>query len=473
MKKFLTGVLAIVVASAITLTGCSKVPASESKEYVDPETGLHMEGTYGGQTAYEDKATTFTKVSFVLTDPEETRDFALNCVDGKLAIASTSSDVSDSTFEFEDADIISGMTSCIDTYNLRSWDGFDMTVTDPCDNNEFTLNITLGTGETITAHGFGTFPANYGDAKKELIRLLKKAVSTSNAKYSEVKALEEASKPAEITLGSIPARFTSEYSGDCGTVEKISYEARDYIGDGENVTKNAYVYLPANYDPEGRYNVLYLMHGIGGSESEWKLHTKDSTIKRIMDRLIGEGYIEPFILVVPNGRALANPYTDATDSFYKFGYELRYDLIPYIESHYATYAEYSEDGYDLSKTRDHRAMAGLSMGGMQTINIGIGECLDIISYFGAFSAAPTSNPASVVSNDIMNSDYEVNFFYNICGLQDTTAYYSASTAAKNLDLICDKLTADENFLWQEKAGAHDFAIWNLGFYNFIQIAFTK
>ena len=65
-------------------------------------------------------------------------------------------------------------------------------------------------------------------------------------------------------------------------------------------------------------------------------------------------------------------------------------MIPYIEANYSTYV----DADDMSLSREHRAMAGLSMGGMQTINIGIGECIDLFSYFGAFSAAPTSNPAA-------------------------------------------------------------------------------
>ena len=57
-------------------------------------------------------------------------------------------------------------------------------------------------------------------------------------------------------------------------------------------------------------------------------------------------------------------------------------------------------------------MAGLSMGGMQTINIGICECLDLISYFGAFSAAPSSYNASKVSSHInANNQFKVNYFW--------------------------------------------------------------
>ena len=271
----------------------------------------------------------------------------------------------------------------------------------------------------------------------------------------------------------IPTNYTMVYKGgESGTVEKITYFAKDYIGDGEGCEKSAFVYLPAGYDPEGQYNVIYLMHGIGGDEYMWGLDLEDSELKFIFDNLIGNGDIDPVIVVTPNGKALGCENYGEVDAFNKFGYELRNDLIPYIDENYATYADFSADGYDLSAAREHRAMAGLSMGGMQTINIGIGECLDLFSWFGAFSAAPTSNVASVTAETINNSEYSVNYFYSICGTEDTSAYWSASTAAKNLPDICDKLIPNENFAWQEEPGVHDWHIWYLGIYNFAKIAFA-
>lgn len=277
---------------------------------------------------------------------------------------------------------------------------------------------------------------------------------------------------AEISLA-VPDKYSIPYEGEQGTVEAIRYMAKDYIGSGDDYEKKAFVYLPAGYDESKQYNVVYLMHGIGGNEKEWGLHEKNSKLKKTLDRLMGEGSVEPFILVTPNGKALACEHKDKNDSFYKFGYELRNDLIPYIESHYATYAEYDENGYDMTATRTHRAIAGLSMGGMQTINIGIGECMDLFSYFGAFSAAPTSDPAATVAANIKASEYSIDYFYNICGLQDDIAYWSASAAAKNLPDVCDLMVDGENFMWQEKDGVHDFGIWYLGMYNFAQIVFTK
>jgi len=270
----------------------------------------------------------------------------------------------------------------------------------------------------------------------------------------------------------VPGKYTTTLLVGAGTVEEITYMAKDHLGDGPDREKHAYVYLPAGYDTTKKYNVLYLMHGIGGSENEWGFNGSGSAkAKKIMDHLVAEGSIEPFIIVTPNGRALALSETEGNDRFYKFGYELRNDLIPYIESHYSTYADYDENGYDMSATRTHRAIAGLSMGGMQTINIGMCECLDLFSWFGAFSAAPTSYEASKISKLVGESEYTVDFFYNLCGSNDKTAFWSASAAAKDLASVSDSFEDGKNFLWHETPGGHDFYIWNMGFYNFAQIVF--
>lgn len=259
-----------------------------------------------------------------------------------------------------------------------------------------------------------------------------------------------------------------------GTIEKISYQTKDYFGDESEITKHAYVYLPYNYDENKKYNVLYLMHGIGGNENEWGMNNQSSMVKIMMDNLIYNGEIEPFIIVTPNGRSSAEFANTSSDfnAFYVFGKELRNDLIPYIESNYSTYGEYDENGYDMTAARNHRAMAGLSMGGMQTINIGMGENLDILSYFGAFSAAPTTNNASKIAALLEEfPDYDINFFYNICGTEDGIAIASASAAVNNLTNLTDRLVDGENFVWQTVSGGHDFKIWYLGFFNFAKLVF--
>lgn len=289
----------------------------------------------------------------------------------------------------------------------------------------------------------------------------------------EIENLETNESNGIEIVDTIPSEDLIMRADHGGTIEKITYQTKDYFGDGSEITKPANVYLPYNYDESKQYNVLYLMHGIGGNENEWGMNSDSSRVKIIMDNLIHKGEIEPFIIVTPNGRSsteFANTSSDY-NSFYVFGQELRNDLIPYIESNFSTFAHYDENGYDMTESRNHRAMAGLSMGGMQTINIGMGESLDLISSFGAFSAAPTTNPASVISERLKEfPDYDINFFYNVCGTEDGIAIASSSAAVNSLTDLTDKLS-DDNFIWQEVSGGHDFNIWYLGFYNFAKIVF--
>lgn len=310
---------------------------------------------------------------------------------------------------------------------------------------EPTVNTESSSDETVT------MSHNIGDTTKQ-----------------EVKAIDFS------LFDAIPPEYLIKRTDQSGTIEKITYQTKDYYKDGAEITKSAYVYLPYNYDKSKEYNVLYLMHGIGGSEIEWGMYNDESKIKIMMDNLIYNGEIEPFLIVTPNGRSSADFASSSPDfnSFYVFGQELRNDLIPYIESKYSTYAEYDEKGYNLAATRDHRAMAGLSMGGMQTINIGMCECLDIISYFGAFSACPTTNTAAKIAERLKDfPDDDIHFFYNICGTEDSIAISSASAAVNSLTDLTDKLTDGKNFAWQTLNGGHDFNIWYLGFYNFARIAF--
>lgn len=323
-----------------------------------------------------------------------------------------------------------------------------------------------------------TLPPEIKSDEEEIIDdVIQDDANIDNNSTEEVNNMDiNETKDIDITVvDAIPPEYLIKMTDNSGTIEKIEYQTKDYFGDNSEITKAAYVYLPNNYDKTKQYNVLYLMHGIGGSETEWGMNTDSSQVKIMMDNLIDNEEIEPFIVVTPNGRSSAD-FGSSSDhnSFYLFGQELRNDLIPYIDSNYSTYADYDENNYDITKARDHRAMAGLSMGGMQTINIGLGECLDIISYFGAFSAAPTTNPSSVIVEKLKDfPDQDIHFFYNICGTEDNIAIAPASAAVNSLTDLTDRFVEGENLIWQTVPGGHTFNIWYLGFFNFAKITFYK
>ena len=259
----------------------------------------------------------------------------------------------------------------------------------------------------------------------------------------------------------IPAGYYVPLKENSGRIDTIRYSSKDYSGGGADVEKPALVYVPAGYEEGTPCDVLVLCHGVGGNEYEWGFGSADSRIRKVTDHLFADGFVKNLIIVMPNGRSTANyANTDFSNmqTFYAFGQELRNDLLPYIDAHYSTYAD-----------REHRAMAGLSMGGMQTINIGLCECLDLFSAFGAFSAAPTSYPSAKIAAELKKfpEELSIRYFYNLCGSQDIVAYAAASAAAKKKP--ADSRLSEANWCWQERPGDHNFDSWNLGLYNFLKL----
>ena len=155
------------------------------------------------------------------------------------------------------------------------------------------------------------------------------------------------------------------------------YSARDvphgdvrirwYFANTTNAWRRVYVYTPAEYDlnPKKRYPVLYLQHGSGEDERGW---TVQGHANFILDNLIAAGKAKPMIVVMDQGYAVAPGQPNAFEAV------ILNDIIPMIDRTYRT----------LSK-RENRAMAGLSMGGVQTLQIALTH-LDTFAWIGAFSA---------------------------------------------------------------------------------------
>ncbi|MBQ8242623.1 MAG: endo-1,4-beta-xylanase [Bacteroidaceae bacterium] len=145
-----------------------------------------------------------------------------------------------------------------------------------------------------------------------------------------------------------------------------------------NSTRRAFVYLPPTYDGKKKFPVLYLQHGWGEDETAW---SRQGHANLIMDNLIAEGKCEPFIIVMTYG--MTNEAKFGTIGSFKvdnFQTVLVDELVPYIDSHFKTKAN-----------KDNRAMAGLSMGGMETKAITLARP-EVFGYYGLLSGgtyAPT------------------------------------------------------------------------------------
>lgn len=251
-----------------------------------------------------------------------------------------------------------------------------------------------------------------------------------------------------------------------GTVQSIYYPTHDYSTDNlSTYEKHAWVYLPAgydSYDKDTKYPVLVLLHGFGQDENTWGLtdQGRGGKIKNYMDHNMIDGSSEKFILVVANCISAENTQGGYNfDGFNYFGGELRNDLLPYIWENFNTYTD-----------RDHTALAGLSMGGGQTFNIGIGECLDLIGSFGAFSPAIFVDADCYKENVDANWDVDlkINQLYMICGDTDSSVYDIFPTyveAMENWGRI-------ENFTsYTYPGGTHDFPVWYYGFNEFSKLIF--
>lgn len=154
--------------------------------------------------------------------------------------------------------------------------------------------------------------------------------------------------------------------------------------------RHALVYTPPDYDARisARYPVLYLQHGGGEDETGW---IRQAHANFIMDNLLASGSCKPMLIVMAYGYAerAGHPLPDLTGKPFgspemmramqemavAFEDDLTQAVIPYIDSNFRTVAD-----------RDHRAMAGLSMGGMQTFQVTF-DHLDLFSYIGGFSGA--------------------------------------------------------------------------------------
>lgn len=186
-------------------------------------------------------------------------------------------------------------------------------------------------------------------------------------------------------------------SGQPGTLEKLTYqtwESFSYEERPQELTKEAWVYLPYGYSEDQKYNVFYLSHG--GWSNETTIMGTDRnprSLKYVIDHAIEDGKIQPLIIVLPtynntSGRD-SGDYSLALRLTDQFHNELVNDLIPAVESKYSTYAEdTTKEG--LKESRDHRGFGGFSMGSVNTWCT-FRYALDYFRYFMPMSGSYSVN----------------------------------------------------------------------------------
>ena len=260
------------------------------------------------------------------------------------------------------------------------------------------------------------------------------------------------SSSAQEISKEMPQGFDEERTGIAtGKIDTISYASKT-VGN----TRKALIYTPPGFSKEKKYPVLYLLHGIGGDEKEW---LKGANPQVILDNLYGENRLEPMLVVMPNGRAMKNDRAegnifapDKIEAFSRFEKDLLNDLIPFIEKNYPVLTD-----------RENRAIAGLSMGGGQSLNFGLGN-LDKFAWVGAFSAAPNTKEPEVLLPNPQKAKEKLELLFISCGDKDDLINVSQRT---------------HNYLFQKgvphiyylEPGGHDFKVWKNGLYMFSQFLF--
>jgi enterochelin esterase-like enzyme len=236
-----------------------------------------------------------------------------------------------------------------------------------------------------------------------------------------------------------------------GTIEEFVYQSAV-----TGTRRKANVYLPPGYSPKNKYPVLYLLHGIGGDENEW---LNVAAPHAVLDNLIAESEAVAMIVVFPNGRALpddraiGDPFTkEKVEGFGKFERDLLDYLIPAVEAKYLTHTD-----------RTHRALAGLSMGGGQTLNFGFSN-LDQFAWIGAFSAAPNTKPPAELFPNPSAVRKQVKLIYLSCGNKDGLINISQSVHRylKHHDVP---------HIWNVDDYGHVGETWANNFYHFAQRVF--
>ena len=266
-----------------------------------------------------------------------------------------------------------------------------------------------------------------------------------------------------------------------GQLREVFYSSKT-----TNSTRHCFVYTPPNYDqePNQRFPVLYLQHGMGENETGWG---NQGHANLILDNLIAEGKAKPFIIVIENGGGIgggggrgarrggapggAPPAGGTNDAsargpgggggrggrggmggfnFSAFEKTLLEDVIPYMDANFRTIAD-----------QPHRGMAGLSMGGMQTHNITLAH-LDTFSHIGIFSGG------SIATNEITDMDaFKQKAKVVFCSYGSREPGSPAGRA--NAEAL--KQAGVNSYFYESPLTAHEWQSWRRSLHEFAPLLF--
>ena len=239
-----------------------------------------------------------------------------------------------------------------------------------------------------------------------------------------------------------------------------------YMSKTTGLERGFNIVLPANYTEDKKYPIVFLLHGIFGNEHVL-LEDENNRIVELLGNLSADGIAKEVILVLPNIYATNDPKmqpafnAEAVLPYNNFINDLVNDLLPYVEEHYSVMTD-----------REHRAIAGFSMGGRETLFIGLSRP-DLFDYVCAISPAPglvptkdwaMEHPGQLTEDEVKFKEGQPipKYVFVSCGTKDGVV----GQYPKSYHELLEKNSVKH--LWYEVPEAdHDATAIRTGFYNLL------
>jgi enterochelin esterase family protein len=213
------------------------------------------------------------------------------------------------------------------------------------------------------------------------------------------------------------------------------------------------VYTPPGYDTKTstKYPVLYLQHGSGDNQATWVAHGKAHWI---FDNLIAKGKAKPMVVVMMDGHAsIAGGGGGNTNNTALFERDLLEEVLPFVEANYR-----------VKRDARNRGIVGLSMGGGQSLTIGL-KHTDLFAWVGGFSAAaPSKETVGAALNDSKTTNQRLKLLWIGCGKEDFLLQ-------RNQDFIASLKEKGVNHTWRLTEGNHSWPVWRLYLAEFVPLVF--
>lgn len=290
-----------------------------------------------------------------------------------------------------------------------------------------------------------------------------KGTPAATATITATSDITPSPSPTATPIG--PKGFEVPVSFDKAIKENSSFygkkESKTYYSTTTKKNRKVNIIVPAGYTTQKKYPVLYLLHGIGGDENEWM----QGKPQYIIGNLVAEKLAKEMIIVIPNCRARENDAATTEFSlehyaaFDNFINDLRDNLMPYMK-----------ENYSIAEGRKNTAIAGLSMGGRESLNIGL-HMPETFGYIAAFS--PGYGVFAYEANGVKeNGLFTEETFRLPDEYKDNTLLLlnngSAEGGENALGGTCHKVLTKNKIphMFYVTAGGHEMKVWKHGLYNF-------